>query len=351
MKARIAMIACAAALLGACTNPEVPAGHEGYIYYKPLIFSKMEYRESLRGPASTGMSWRLYAINIDMRARSYTEHFELLTRDNLKIKFEVNTRIKPKDGQVKQIVEDWGGESWYDWNVKEPLRTIVRETVTTFRALEIQLDTPKAKSEIERKLNEKYNGTPFQILSVDIGQIQFPQKVADAIQKKIASTEQLKKQEFVLEKTKKEAAISVLEALKVAEQQRIISETLDPLYVQRKAVQVYKRLGTSKNNTVIVLPNSPEGTGLPKVMSRGQRKVLSAKDKALLKQMQKKYMEMAKSSATSLQDIETMPTTPGSSGADDTGADDAGGDDTGADTTGGDAPAPATPDAPAPATP
>jgi regulator of protease activity HflC (stomatin/prohibitin superfamily) len=295
-RAILLLILPASLMAAACTNPEVPAGHEGYIYYKPLLFSKLEHRESLTGPASTGVSWRLYSITIDMRANSYTEEFELLTADNLKISFEVNTRIKPKDRHVKTIVEDWGGESWYEWNVKEPLRTIVRETVTTFRAGEIQLDTPKAKILIERKLNEKYADSPFEILSVDIGQIKFPEKVAEAIQKKIAATEELKKQDFVLEKARKEAAINVLEALKVAKQQRIISETLDPLYVQRRAVQVYKKLAESKNKTVLVLPNTPEGTGLPQVMSRGQRKTLSAADEALLERMETRYMKLARKS-------------------------------------------------------
>lgn len=336
-------IASLAALLGgvgACTNPEVPAGHEGYIYYKPLIFSKMEYRESLRGPASTGVSWRLYSVIVDMRARSFNEHFELLTKDNLKVSFEVNTRIQPKDGQVKAIVEDWGGEHWYDWNVKEPLRTIVRETVTEYKATEIQLDTPDVKARIEAKVSEKYAGSPFMILSVDIGDIQFPELVADAIQKKIAKNEDLKRQEFVLEKAKKEAAITVLGALRVAEQQRIISSTLDPLYVQRKAVEVYRELGKSQNKTVFVLPNSSEGTGMPLVMSKGQRKVLSPADERLLADMEKKYMAMARRDGPSLMD---EPTTPSSKPDADAPAPDAAVDDPAK------APAPANTPAPAPA--
>jgi regulator of protease activity HflC (stomatin/prohibitin superfamily) len=287
------LLACALGFTAGCTNPEVPAGHEGYVFYKPLIFSKMEYRKTLRGPASTGVSWRLYTINIDMRARSFNEHFQLLTRDNLTVSFEVNTRIKPKDGEVKQIVEDWGGEQWYEWNVKEPLRTIVRETVTDFSAIEIQLDTPKVKAGIEAKLTEKHKDAPFAILSVDIGEIKFPAKVAEAIEMKLATAEELKRQKFVKEKTEKEAAIRVLEALRVAEQQSIISETLDPLYVQRRAVEVYKKLGASKNKTVIVLPNSADGTGMPLVMSKGRRKVLSANDRKLLDRLKTKYMKQS----------------------------------------------------------
>ncbi len=320
------LLAASLGLTAACTNPEVPAGHEGYVFYKPLIFSKMEYRKSLRGPASTGISWRLYTINIDMRARSFNEHFKLLTKDNLTVSFEVNTRIKPKDGHVKEIVEEWGGENWYDWNVKEPSRTIVRETVTEFSATEIQLDTPKVKAGIESKLDDKMKDTPFSVLSVDIGEIKFPEKVADAIQKKIAMAEELKRQEYVLEKTKKEAAIQVLEALRVAKQQRIISSTLDALYVQRRAVEVYKKLAASNNKTVIVLPNSPEGTGMPLVMSKGKRKVLRPQDEKLLKDMEAKYMKLAKTGVpTGPPDVSpsSVPTEGAEGGAEDGAAGDA----------------------------
>jgi regulator of protease activity HflC (stomatin/prohibitin superfamily) len=277
-----------------CTNPEVPQGHEGYVYHVPLVFGEMEYRQSLRGPATTGISWRLYSENVDMRAKSYKEEFQLLTRDNLSVSFEVNTRIELRDGSVKEIVENWGGVKWYDWNVKEPLRTIVREQVTLFSATDIQVETPKVRQLIEEKLRARFKDTPISIESVDVGQIQFPREVADAISRKIAKKQELERQEFVLAKTRKEAAIRVLEALKTAKQQRIISSTLDPLYVQQRAVQVYRSLAHSNNKTIITLPQSSEGTGLPLVQSHGKRKVLSAEDEKLLEEMERRYMKVAR---------------------------------------------------------
>jgi regulator of protease activity HflC (stomatin/prohibitin superfamily) len=280
--------------VSACTNPEVPQGHEGYIYHQPLLFGKMEFRESLRGPATTGVSWRLFTENIDMRAKSYKEDFQLLTSDNLSVSFEVNTRIKLKDGSVQDIVEKWGGVRWYEANVKEPLRTIVREQVTRFSATDIQLETPKVKQLIAEKLAAKFDSTPVHIESVDIGQIQFPAEVAEAISRKIAKKQELERQQFVLAKAAKEAAIRVLEALRVAKQQQIISSTLDPLYVQQRAVQVYRTIGASANKTILVLPNMPEGTGLPQVLTEGKRKILSAADEKLLAEMEARYMREAR---------------------------------------------------------
>jgi regulator of protease activity HflC (stomatin/prohibitin superfamily) len=303
----LAALALGALAAAGCTNPEVEQGHEGYIYHVPLAFGQMEFRESLRGPATTGVSWRLYGESIDMRAKSYKEDFDLLTRDNLSVSFEVNTRIELRDRASREIVEEWGGVKWYEWNVKEQLRTIVREQVTRFSATDIQLETPKVRKFIEEKLRARFNDTPVSIQSVDVGQIQFPKEVAEAISRKIAKKQELERQEFVLAKTRKEAAIRVLEALRVAKQQRIISSTLDPLYVQQRAVQVYRALSQSPNKTIVMLPQSPEGTGLPLVQSQGKRKILSADDEKLLEDMERRYMRVAREAAPS---TDPKPRTP-----------------------------------------
>jgi regulator of protease activity HflC (stomatin/prohibitin superfamily) len=303
----LAALALGALPAAGCTNPEVEQGHEGYIYHVPLAFGKMEFRESLRGPATTGISWRLYGESIDMRAKSYKEDFDLLTHDNLSVSFEVNTRIELRDRSSREIVEEWGGAKWYDWNVKEQLRTIVREQVTRFSATDIQLETPKVRKFIEEKLRARFKDTPVSIQSVDVGQIQFPKEVAAAISRKIAKKQELERQEFVLAKTRKEAAIRVLEALKVAKQQRIISSTLDPLYVQQRAVQVYRTLSHSANKTIVMLPQSPEGTGLPLVQSHGKRKILTAEDEKLLEDMERRYMHVAREPAPS---TDPTPGTP-----------------------------------------
>lgn len=295
----------------ACTNPSTPAGHEGYVFRTPLVLGKMSYQQTLVGPASTGMSWRLYVVNVDMRAKSYKEDFQLLTRDNLSVAFQVSTRIALRTGSVRKVVEEYGGPLWYERNVKEPLRTVIRREVMEVSAIDIQLETDKVRQRIYDQLVGKYQDTPVEILSVDIGSIEFPTAVTEAIQAKIAKQQEFERQEFVLAKTRKEAAIRVLEALKVAKQQRIISETLDPLYVQRKAVQVYRTLaGSTQNKTYLVLPNTADGTGMPLVHSEGKRKVLTSADEALLKQMEERYMAVAREATVPTEEPAAPPPTP-----------------------------------------
>jgi regulator of protease activity HflC (stomatin/prohibitin superfamily) len=282
---------------GACTHPRTPEGHEGYVYNVPLMFGKAEYRDTLRGPSSTGVSWRLYVTNIDMRTKSYKEEFRLLTRDNLSVQFEVNTRIRIRPGTVREIVEEWGEANWYEWNVKETLRTIVRTSVTEVSAIDIQIKTENVRLVIEERLLTKYKDTPIMIESVDIGNIRFPEKVMAAIERKIGQQQELARQEFLVAKTQKEAAIRVLTALKEAKQQLIISETLDSLYLQRVAVDVYGKIAKSHNKTIVVLPNSPKGTGMPLVLSSGKRKALTPADEKMLKEMEVRYMKIARGSS------------------------------------------------------
>ncbi len=299
--------------LGACTNPKTPEGHEGYVYHRPLLLGKVAHKRDLRGPSSTGASWRLFVINIDMRAKSYREDFKLLTRDNLSVEFEVNTRISLRPGSVKNIVEKWGAKDWYVWNVKEPSRTTVRRMVTRVSATDIQLKTEVVRARIHERLLAKYKKSPIKIESVDIGNIRFPREVTQAIERKIGQQQELQRQEFVLDKTKKEAKIRVAEALKAAEQQRIIGATLDHLYIQRQAIQVYRLLAQSPNKTILVLPNSPTGTGIPLVLSDDTRKIISPADLQLLKDMRKQYGldDIAKTDKLGATPASTTPTAPG----------------------------------------
>lgn len=303
MLAKFKILSVAALLgLGACTNPKTPEGHEGYVFHKPLVLGKVAHRQSLRGPASTGASWRLYVINIDMRTRSYKEDFKLLTKDNLSVEFEVNTRISLQAGSVKEIVEKWGAKDWYRWNVKEPSRTIVRRMVTRVSAIDIQRKTQVVRARIHERLLAMYKGTPIRIESVDIGDIRFPREVTQAIERKIGQQQELQRQEYVLSKTKKEAAIRVVKALRAAKQQIIISASLDPLYVQRQAIQVYRLLAQAPNKTILMLPNTSNATGMPLVLNSATRKVLSDADRQLLKDMETRYMKLARSSKLPIQD-------------------------------------------------
>ena len=74
----------AALALVACTNPYTPAGHEGYVFERPRVLGKGGFRGTVKGPGNYGLSlFRNEIVNIDIRPKTYTEQFKILTSDDL----------------------------------------------------------------------------------------------------------------------------------------------------------------------------------------------------------------------------------------------------------------------------
>ena len=71
----------ALAFLAACTNETTPEGYEGYIIHRPLYVGSSYFVASQTGPTSTGVVWRQFVTNIDVRPKNYTEEFQILSRD------------------------------------------------------------------------------------------------------------------------------------------------------------------------------------------------------------------------------------------------------------------------------
>ena len=111
------------------TNPSTPAGHEGYVFEDPRIWGKGGFQGTVEGPGNFGISlWRNRTENFDMRPKTYTEPFEVLASDDLNMSFSVDVIIDPKDGSSKEIMENFGGQTWYNTYVKKPMRSFVRDS-------------------------------------------------------------------------------------------------------------------------------------------------------------------------------------------------------------------------------
>jgi len=265
------------ALLEGCTgitNPEVPAGYEGYIYSRPYYIGQGGYVTTLRGPARLGISWRKFIHNIDMRTRTYTEPFmnqsSVLAKDNLRIEFQAHLICHIKKGGSKRVVEEFMGEQWYPQAVKEVFRTTVRDEIQKYESLEIKNNIAKIGDDILKRLREKYKGTPFVFESVVVGNIQYPKNVTQAVSEKMAATQELEKADIEIKIERKKAEKRVVEAEGIAKSQRIINETLSELYLQHEAIQAQLDMAKSPNHTTVYIPVG--SNGIPLVYTANQNR-------------------------------------------------------------------------------
>ncbi|WP_293264701.1 SPFH domain-containing protein [Neptunomonas sp.] len=251
--------------LTACSNPNTPAGHEGYVYEKPRIFGTGGYRATLKGPQNYGVSlWRNQIINIDMRPNTYTESFKILANDDLNISFNFHCVISIRPDTVKFVVENYGGDKWYQRIVRETFRTYVRSSVQKYNSRDLKANREKISEEVTSKLQNYLKDTPFSVTKVVVGNINYPEIVANAVEKKLAAQQLLSEKETQKEIARKDAEIRVEEAKGIAQAQKIINTTLTTNYLQHEAINAQLKMAESPNHTTVYIPVGTNGIPLIK---------------------------------------------------------------------------------------
>ncbi|MEN8181270.1 MAG: SPFH domain-containing protein [Myxococcota bacterium] len=262
---RIPLLLAVAALVGApgCSNPYTPAGHEGYVYERPRILGHGGFQGVLTGPGNFGVSLlRNEVVNIDLRPRTYTESFKILARDDLNVSFQVHAVLAVESGRVEDVVVEYGAGEWYERVAKEPFRTLVRSSVQSHDSREIKSARDELAAEVRGGLESYLASTPFQVVSLVVGNIDYPDVVAKAVEQKLASLQLLEEKQTQKEIAMRDAEIRVEEAKGIAEAQRIINETLTPNYLQHEAINAQLEMADAPNHTTVYIPVGTNGLPL-----------------------------------------------------------------------------------------
>lgn len=267
---RIPLFLMAALFLPACTNQMTLEGQVGYIQHEPLIFGEAYFVGTQRGPTSTGLVWRQYVTNVDVRPKNYTEVFSILSKDNLNIGFEAHARISIDPERVQDLVEDYGTAEpwrlgneevpeWYIRTVRQPFRTAVRDAVHDYDAYDIQSATQEISTRILAEVQELYAGTPIQLETLSIGNLAYPAEINAEIQRKLAAEQDLERMSRELQIAGQQAQITITNSRGRANAQRIVNETLTPLYVQHEALEGIRELAHSARAQIVLAPSSDRG--------------------------------------------------------------------------------------------
>jgi regulator of protease activity HflC (stomatin/prohibitin superfamily) len=262
-----------------CTNQSTPAGYVGYVTKHPYTMPARFY-ELQTGPTSTGLGWMLEVTNISVTPNTSTEQFvgptAVLAKDNLHIEFQAHLLWKVDPENVKLFVEKYGEtgpnplEYAYDNFIKEPFRTYTRDEVQKYNGLDIKDNIDTIGSAVQSRVLQLTRGTPFTIISVVIGNIQYPETVANSVANKLAATQVLEQTTIEIQTAKAKAQIREAEAEGIAKAMEAINTKLTPLYVQYEAIQAQQKMVNSPNHTEVYIPVGPMGVPLVGTMKMGQ---------------------------------------------------------------------------------
>ena len=191
-----------------------------------------------------------------------------LTKEGLRVKLDLTIWYKIDPTKAGEIYEKIGLE--YENKIVRPgVRTVIRDITSQFTTEDIYAEKrPQVTAAIQSAAEEVLKERGMICEKVLVRNVALPVKVRDAIDLKIAAEQDALKMEWVLKKAEKEAEVKVVEAKGIAQAQQIINRTLTVRYLQHEAIQAYRSLAGSPSTTFIIMPTSPEGTGIPLIIGK-----------------------------------------------------------------------------------
>lgn len=254
------------------SNPYTPAGYAGYVT-QGSIFGEAKYIGYQLGPKSWGRKWLAHVVNVPITTFTYEEFFttdhSVLSKDDLKIQFNVHSviRVKSDEQNIRLIVEKFApnvpnmnpAQAAYSGYLKEPLRNMARDEIQSLEALKIKDNINRIGEDLTKNVRRMCENTPFDVVTVVVGNIQYPEVVASAVADKLAANQIRQKKEIEIEQADMDAKKRVKEAQGIADAMKIINTQLTWQYLQHEAIESQKIMANAPNNTVVYIPSGPMG--------------------------------------------------------------------------------------------
>jgi regulator of protease activity HflC (stomatin/prohibitin superfamily) len=226
----------------------------------------------------------MHVYNVSVTPFSYSEDFTgenaVLTSDKLTVSFRAHTIFRVRPDRVKEFMEQYTtlGDSKdqvqfaFANYLKEPLRTEIRVAVAHYDAFALNENIGKINNEVTAWAEARVKDTPFQVMNVVVGNIQFPTVVTQAVTAKLAAAQELETRSTQVAIARKDAEKRVVEAEGIAKATQIIQQRLTPLYIQHEAIEAQKLMVNSQNHTTIYIPVGPMGVPIVNTVGAGEPK-------------------------------------------------------------------------------
>jgi regulator of protease activity HflC (stomatin/prohibitin superfamily) len=250
-----------AMLVCGCHSNTTPPGAESVIVDNPWIFGHGGVREETQKP---GLSWywmSTHAVDVNLAPIKYDEPLEhLATADNNFINY--NSYIVLQWQQPAETVKKFGYESWYQHNLQEQYRTIVRDVTKKYQMTPIMTD-PKTLQNIEEEIATQFRkhiestGLHVQLLNVNMGKA-LPNAAVITEMDNTAAQQQRRKTE-TQRKLAEDARLQAEQSRATADNAYRQEMHLDAAqFVQLEAVKRYSEACQQQGSTcVIVQGNAP----------------------------------------------------------------------------------------------
>jgi prohibitin 1 len=253
---RLSMLVLTVLVLGSCT-----VIREGEVGVKRTLGT---YKEK---PFTNGLKWFNPFTTSIVKVSTQTENLEvgltIPSKEGLNIQSEVSILYNVIPTEAPDILRAIGPE--YERNIILPVfRSAVADVSARFFAKDMHTgERGKIEEDIRKQMEKLLQGKGIEVEAVLLKSIQLPPSLARAIEEKLEAEQNAQRMEFVLQQEKQEAERKRLQAEGVRDAQNIISQGLDPMLLQFKAIEAFMELSKSNNAKIIIT----DGKGVPMMIN------------------------------------------------------------------------------------
>ncbi|MEO1515679.1 MAG: prohibitin family protein [Bacteroidota bacterium] len=198
----------------------------------------------------------------DVRIDEEFETMEVLSKNGLNIKVELSYRFQPTVGQIGFLHEEIG-PGFLDRIIKPEIRSATREVIGKYLPEELYSSKREAiQDEIFKSTSEAISKKYINLDAVLIREVELPQTLRDAIERKLKEEQASLEYEFRLERERKEAERKIIEAQAKADANKILNASLTDKILQDKGIEATLQLANSPNSKVVVVGGGDKGLPL-----------------------------------------------------------------------------------------
>ena len=198
----------------------------------------------------------------DVKIQESVGKMSVLSKNGPTIDTELSYRYKPVESRIGYLHDEIGLD--YHQNIIVPeIRAATREVIGKY--LPDELYSTKRESiqeEIEQRTAKALEEKDIVLDAVLIRDIQLPQKLREAIERKLEQEQASLEYEFKLTRARKEAERQRIEAEGKAAANAIISSSLTDKILKEKGIEATLELAKSGNSKVVVIGSGKDGLPL-----------------------------------------------------------------------------------------
>ena len=192
----------------------------------------------------------------------FEKGMEVLSSNGLVITLDVSVLYQPKTSELG-ILHKTKGEEYRTTVIIPEIRAVARSVIGRYTPEQLYSSKRDAiQNEIFEETKLKVEKQHVQLNAVLVRDVTLPQKIKDAIERKLSQEQESLEYEFRLEKAEKEAQRQKIDATGKAEANRILNASLTDNILKEKGIQATLELSKSKNAKVVVIGSGKEGMPL-----------------------------------------------------------------------------------------